>query len=110
LEYGAIIDAFEEVGFAGSRDLELRDDLLAEARNSNVHGDLPHVQSSRRANLEGLLHRSTAGLHLENLPRQQGIYEVTRLNPVSAWISGETHARNTRRIVGFLIILDIYLR
>jgi hypothetical protein len=84
LEYSAIIDAFEEIGFAALRDLELRDDLLAKARNSDVHGDLPHALSPRRANLEGLLHRSTGGLHLENLPRQQRIYEVTRLNLVSA--------------------------
>jgi len=84
LEHGVIIDALEEVGFAGIRDLELRDDLLAEARDSDVHGDLPHALSPRRANLEGLLHRSTGGLRLENLPRQQRIYEVTRLNRVSA--------------------------
>lgn len=70
LIHSAVVDAFEEVRLAAARYLELRDDFLAEARNTDERGDLAHALSGRRGNFEVVLHRSTGVLPFENLPHQ----------------------------------------
>lgn len=77
-----LVDAFEEIRFPIARDLELRDDLLAEARSTDEHGDLAHALSRRRGNSEGVLHRSTIVVLQKDLLYQQCVYEVARLNLV----------------------------
>lgn len=67
--------------------LKLRDDLPAEARDTNENRDLAHALSCGRGNFKSILEHSAGAADLEDLLAQYRVYKIVSLNLMSAYMS-----------------------
>lgn len=86
LKYGTIDGTLEEIGFPAARNLELSDDLPAEARGAYEDRDFAYALSRCRSNFKSVFDRFAGVATLENLLAQQRIDEVASLDLMAACI------------------------
>lgn len=69
------------------RKLKLRDDLFAETRGTNEDCDFAYVLPSCCGKFKSILYRFAWITALRNAHTQQRIYEVVKLNLMSAYVT-----------------------